>query len=370
LKKIQAIKGMKDVLPSDTPAWQHLEATVTDVFRRYGYKEIRFPILEQTDLFKRGIGDTTDIVEKEMYTFEDRDGDFITMRPEGTASCVRACEQHQLLFDRGTLTQKLWYHGPMFRHEKPQKGRLRQFHQFGVEAFGYAGPDIDAELLLITAQLWRELGISDAVSLQINSLGNAESRAAHREALVSYFEQHIDQLDDDSKRRLHANPLRIFDSKVESTRALFDQAPLLNDFLDDESKQHFSTLLELLDAMEVSYEVNPMLVRGLDYYSKTVFEWVTDRLGAQGTICGGGRYDALIEQLGGKAGAAVGFGLGVERLILLLEELQVIPEQVYQSADVYVVAAESARAHAFASRAMPSFWCIGALRWRKFAFAN
>ena len=347
MSKIQAIKGMKDVLPESSPAWQHLEATVSDVFRSYGYKEIRFPIIEQTDLFKRGIGDATDIVEKEMYTFEDRDGDLITLRPEGTASCVRACEQHQLLFDRGNLTQKLWYHGPMFRHEKPQKGRLRQFHQFGVEAFGYSGPDIDAELLLITARLWRELGVSDAVSLQINSLGSAESRTAHRQALVDYFEQHIDQLDDDSKRRLHTNPLRIFDSKVESTRALLPNAPILKDYLDSESSEHFSKLLEMLDAMGIAYEVNPMLVRGLDYYSKTVFEWVTDRLGAQGTVCGGGRYDALIEQLGGRPSSAVGFGLGVERLLLLLEEMRSIPEEIYRTLDVYIVAAEDVRTEAF-----------------------
>lgn len=338
---------MKDLLPADSPAWQYLEACITEVLQSYGYQEIRFPIIEQTDLFKRGIGEATDIVEKEMYTFEDRDGDMLTLRPEGTASCVRACEQHQLLFDRGTLTQKLWYTGPMFRHEKPQMGRLRQFHQFGVEAFGYAGPDIDAELLIMTARLWRQLGILDSVSLQLNSLGNAESRKAHREALVAYFEDNKSQLDEDSLRRLKTNPLRIFDSKVEQTQALLPAAPKLEAFLDDESKAHFSELCATLDAVGVKYEVNPTLVRGLDYYSKTVFEWVTDKLGAQGTICGGGRYDGLVSQLGGRPTPAIGFGMGVERLILLLQELDVVPEEIYRTLDVYVVAMGNTQHEAF-----------------------
>ena len=347
MKKLQAIKGMKDLLPAESPAWQYLEAAITDVFQSYGYQEIRFPIIEQTELFKRGIGEVTDIVEKEMYTFEDRDGDLITLRPEGTASCVRACEQHQLLFDRGLLTQKLWYTGPMFRHEKPQKGRLRQFHQFGVEAFGFSGPDIDAELLIMTARLWRRLGILDAVSLQLNSLGSAESRKTHKDALVAYFEAHKGQLDDDSVRRLYTNPLRIFDSKVEQTQALLPDAPKLDAYLDDESKSDFAALCALLDAAGVEYEVNPTLVRGLDYYSKTVFEWVTDKLGSQGTVCGGGRYDSLVAQLGGKPTPAIGFGMGVERLILLLEAVDVIPAEVYQRLDVYVVAMGNTQKEAF-----------------------
>ena len=347
MKKLQAIKGMKDLLPAESPAWQYLEAAITDVFQSYGYQEIRFPIIEQTELFKRGIGEVTDIVEKEMYTFEDRDGDLITLRPEGTASCVRACEQHQLLFDRGLLTQKLWYTGPMFRHEKPQKGRLRQFHQFGVEAFGFSGPDIDAELLIMTARLWRRLGILDAVSLQLNSLGSAESRKTHKDALVAYFEAHKGQLDDDSVRRLYTNPLRIFDSKVEQTQALLPDAPKLDAYLDDESKSDFTALCALLDAAGVEYEVNPTLVRGLDYYSKTVFEWVTDKLGSQGTVCGGGRYDSLVAQLGGKPTPAIGFGMGVERLILLLEAVDVIPAEVYQRLDAYIVAVGNTQKEAF-----------------------
>ncbi|WP_370978795.1 histidine--tRNA ligase [Agaribacterium sp. ZY112] len=346
MKKLQAITGMKDLLPGDSPVWQYLENTIRSVLQSYGYREIRFPILEQTELFKRGIGEATDIVEKEMYTFEDRNGDMLTLRPEGTASCVRACEQHQMLFDRGILTQKLWYTGPMFRHEKPQKGRLRQFHQFGVEAFGFKGPDVDAELLQMTASLWKKLGILDVVSLQLNSLGNAAARKAHRQALIAYFEQHVDQLDDDSKRRLHTNPLRIFDSKVDSTRSLFDKAPMLNEYLDDESKEHFDALLKLLDELGVNYTIDPLLVRGLDYYSNTVFEWVTDKLGSQGTICGGGRYDSLVEQLGGKPTSAIGFGMGVERLILMLTELNLVPEQVQQQLDVYILAVGDVKADA------------------------
>ncbi len=337
---------MKDLLPGDSPVWQYLESSIRSVLLSYGYREMRFPLLEQTELFKRGIGEATDIVEKEMYTFEDRNGDMLTLRPEGTASCVRACEQHQMLFDRGTLTQKLWYSGPMFRHEKPQKGRLRQFHQFGVEAFGFAGPDIDAELLQMTASLWRKLGLLEHVTLQINSLGNADARKAHRQALISYFEAHKDKLDEDSQRRLHTNPLRIFDSKVDSTRALFAQAPMLSDFLDDDSREHFAALLKLLDQLGVNYEVNPLLVRGLDYYSKTVFEWVTDKLGAQGTICGGGRYDGLVEQLGGKQTPAIGFGMGVERLVLMLTELDLVPAQLAQQLDVYIVAVGDVKAEA------------------------
>ena len=337
MKKIQAIRGMNDLLPSESAGWQYLEATVADVVARYGYQEIRFPIVESTDLFKRSIGEVTDIVEKEMYTFTDRNDDSITLRPEGTASCVRACEEHQLLFNRGTLTQKLWYMGPMFRYEKPQKGRLRQFHQIGVESFGMAGPDIDAELLMLTARLWKELGILDVVTLQLNTLGSNEARADYRQALVEYLSARKDQLDEDSQRRLDSNPLRILDSKDEKTQALLNDAPQLSDFLDQESIDHFEQLKALLDAAGVPYTVNPRLVRGLDYYSRTVFEWVTDKLGAQGTVCAGGRYDGLVQQLGGQPTPAVGFAMGIERLMLLLQELNVLPQGLDQTADVYVM---------------------------------
>ncbi len=337
MKKLQAIRGMNDLLPTDSAGWRYLEATVADVLQRYGYQEIRFPIVESTDLFKRSIGEVTDIVEKEMYTFEDRNGDSITLRPEGTASCVRACEEHQLLFNRGTLTQKLWYMGPMFRYEKPQKGRLRQFHQIGVESFGMAGPDIDAELLLLTARLWRELGILDVVTLQLNTLGSNEARANYRQALVDYLSARKDQLDEDSLRRLESNPLRILDSKDQSTQALLNDAPALTEFLDSESVEHFEQLKALLDAAGINYQVNPRLVRGLDYYSKTVFEWVTDKLGAQGTVCAGGRYDGLVQQLGGQPTPAVGFAMGIERLMLLLQELDVLPAGLNDTADVYVM---------------------------------
>lgn len=329
---------MKDLLPGESPAWQYVEAVISEAFQAYGYKEMRFPLLEQTDLFKRGIGEATDIVEKEMYTFEDRNGDMLTLRPEGTASCVRACEQYQMLYDRGPLTQKIWYNGPMFRHERPQKGRLRQFHQFGVEAFGFSGPDIDAEMIMMTARLWRLFGVSEHLTLQLNSLGNAESRVAHKAALVAYLEQHRASLDEDSLRRLGTNPLRIFDSKDTGTQAVLQAAPMLPDFLDEESRNHFASLCAMLDDVGVSYQVNPLLVRGLDYYSKTVFEWVTDKLGAQGTVCGGGRYDGLVEQLGGKPSSAIGFGMGVERLILLLTEMACLPEEIFQTLDVYIVA--------------------------------
>ena len=347
MKKIQAIRGMNDLLPADSASWQYLEATVADVLQRYGYREIRFPIVESTDLFKRSIGEVTDIVEKEMYTFEDRNGESITLRPEGTASCVRACEEHQLLFNRGTLTQKLWYTGPMFRYEKPQKGRLRQFHQIGVEAFGMNGPDIDAELLLLTARLWQELGLADAVTLQLNTLGSNEARAEYRAALVDYLTARQDQLDEDSQRRLDSNPLRILDSKDANTQALLDDAPSLHDFIDEESRSHFEQLKALLDASGIGYEVNPRLVRGLDYYSKTVFEWVTDKLGAQGTVCAGGRYDGLVQQLGGQPTPAVGFAMGIERLMLLLQELDVLPEGLDETADVYVMGMGDVAVHTF-----------------------
>jgi len=335
LAKIQAIRGMNDILPDQTPVWQYVESTVRQVLGQYGYQEIRMPVVEHTELFKRSIGEVTDIVEKEMYTFDDRNGDSLTLRPEGTAGCVRAAEEHGLLFNQ---TRRLWYTGPMFRHERPQKGRYRQFHQIGVECFGMAGPDIDAELLVLTARLWKAFGLTEHARLEIKSIGTSESRKVYREALVRYLEQYKDQLDDDSKRRLGTNPLRILDSKDPATREILNGAPLLDDYLDDESRAHFEQLKSLLDAAGVSYTVNPALVRGLDYYGKTVFEWITDSLGAQGTICAGGRYDGLVQQLGGKPTDAVGFAMGLERLILLLETLGLVPGQVNNNADVYVTA--------------------------------
>jgi histidyl-tRNA synthetase len=335
LKKLQAIRGMNDLVPADSPVWQYLESSVADVLQSYGYQEIRFPILEPTELFKRSIGEVTDIVEKEMYTFDDRSGDSVTLRPEGTASCVRACEQHGLLYNQ---TQRLWYHGPMFRYERPQKGRLRQFHQIGVETFGMQGPDVDAELIMITARLWLELGILDSVALQINSLGTSQARTEYRTALVSFLSERKDKLDEDSKRRLDSNPLRILDSKNAATQELLNSAPQLHDYLDDESQQHFTDLQKLLSNAGIAFEINPRLVRGLDYYGKTVFEWVTDKLGAQGTVCAGGRYDGLVEQLGGKSTPAVGFAMGIERLVLLLQELNVVPDGLTQTVDVYILA--------------------------------
>ncbi len=333
MAKLQSIRGMNDILPGETPLWQYLEGQLRALLDSYGYSEIRFPILEQTELFKRSIGEVTDIVEKEMYTFEDRNGDSLTLRPEGTASCVRSCEQHGLLYNQ---VQRLWYAGPMFRHERPQKGRLRQFHQIGVETFGMSGPDIDAELIAMTARLWRQLGVADALTLELNTIGNSESRAAYRQALVEYLMDYREQLDSDSQRRLQSNPLRILDSKLEQTQAILDGAPKLFDYLDEVSRAHFDGLRARLDAAGIAYTVNPKLVRGLDYYGLTVFEWTTDRLGAQGTVCAGGRYDGLVEQLGGRATPAVGFAMGIERLCLLLEACEQLPEQNTQ-ADVYVV---------------------------------
>lgn len=335
MKKIQAIRGMNDLLPADSPLWQYVESVVTDILVRYGYQEIRFPIVESTELFKRSIGEVTDIVEKEMYTFEDRNGDSLTLRPEGTACCVRACEENGLLYNQ---TQRLWYMGPMFRHERPQKGRYRQFHQIGVETFGIQGPDIDAEVLVLSARVLRELGVAEHVQLQINSLGSSEARASYKNALVAYLSNVQNELDEDSKRRLSTNPMRILDSKDKNTQALLNSAPVLLDYLDDESRAHFEGLKCLLDAAGVRYEVNPRLVRGLDYYGKTAFEWVTDKLGAQSTVCAGGRYDGLVEQLGGKSTPAVGFGIGLERLVLLLQAVDVIPDYLDQQADIYLVA--------------------------------
>lgn len=335
MAKIQAIRGMNDILPEQTPVWQYVEATVRQVLGQYGYQEIRMPVVEQTELFKRSIGEVTDIVEKEMYTFDDRNGDSLTLRPEGTAGCVRAAEEHGLLFNQ---TRRLWYTGPMFRHERPQKGRYRQFHQIGVECFGMDGPDIDAELLILTARLWQALGLAGHTRLEINSIGTSDARKVYRQALVDYLDKYRDQLDDDSKRRLTTNPLRILDSKDAGTRKILEGAPSLDDYLDDESRAHFEQLKGLLDAAGVKYSVNPALVRGLDYYGKTVFEWITDSLGAQGTVCAGGRYDGLVEQLGGKPTKAVGFAMGLERLILLLETLELVPDHVNNHADVYVTA--------------------------------
>lgn len=335
MAKIQAIRGMNDLLPSESPVWQYLEKTVKDLLSQYAYQEIRMPIVEQTELFKRSIGEVTDIVEKEMYTFEDRNGDSLTLRPEGTACCVRAADQHGLLFNQ---TQKLWYAGPMFRHERPQKGRYRQFHQIGVECFGFASADMDAELIMLTAKLWQKLGISEHVKLELNSLGLPEERAAFKAELVSFLNQHVDQLDEDSQRRLESNPLRVLDSKNPQTQAILKDAPKLAAYFGDETRAHFETLKSYLDAAGIAYELNPNLVRGLDYYSKTVFEWVTTSLGAQGTVCAGGRYDGLVKQLGGKPTPGVGFAMGVERLVLMLQALECIPAQVHQLVDVFIVA--------------------------------
>ena len=316
-KSIQAIRGMNDILPGETPRWQFVENVFRELMASYGYDEIRLPSLEKTELFKRSIGEVTDIVEKEMYTFEDRNGDSLTLRPEGTAGCVRACIQNGLLHNQ---TQRLWYMGPMYRHERPQKGRYRQFHQLGVETFGFDGPDIDAELIAMTARLWRKLGMAEEVSLEINSLGSAAARLAYRETLVRYLQQHREQLDEDSLRRLETNPLRILDSKNPDMQAMIEAAPKLLEHLDEESRRHFESLCATLDMMGIAYRVNHRLVRGLDYYSKTVFEWITDRLGAQGTVCAGGRFDGLVEQLGARSTPAMGFALGLERLVALLED--------------------------------------------------
>ncbi|WP_133012789.1 histidine--tRNA ligase [Marinomonas flavescens] len=333
-RKIQAIRGMNDILPGQSSIWQYLESTVADVVKSYGYQQIRFPIVENTDLFKRGVGETTDIVEKEMYTFEDRNGESLTLRPEGTASCVRAADQAGLLFNQ---VQRLWYTGPMFRYERPQKGRYRQFHQIGVEAFGMASADVDAELIVLTARLWKKLGLLEHVELQLNTIGLASERETYKAALVDYLTGFKDQLDEDSQRRLGTNPLRILDSKDEATQAVLDNAPSLEEFIGEESQAHFDRLQAILTANDVPFVINHRLVRGLDYYGKTVFEWVTSHLGSQATICAGGRYDGLVEQLGGKSTPGVGFAMGIERLVLLLETLELIPEEAKASTDVFVV---------------------------------
>jgi histidyl-tRNA synthetase len=322
---LKAIKGMNDILPPESARWEWLEDVVRKLMRRYGYQNMRTPIVEPTALFVRGLGEVTDIVEKEMYSFTDSlNGDLLTLRPEGTAGAVRAINEHNFLYEGG---KRLYYIGPMFRHERPQKGRYRQFHQVGAEVLGFAGPDVDAELILMTAALWRDLGltIGQDVSLQINSLGQPEERKAHREALIKHLEAHADLLDEEARRRLHSNPLRILDTKNPAMQPVVEAAPKLIEFLGEASLAHFNAVKAVLDAAGVPYQVNTRLVRGMDYYNLTVFEWVTDKLGAQGTVCGGGRYDGLIEQLGGKPAPAVGWGLGMERLLLLLEEVGVVP---------------------------------------------
>lgn len=330
-QSIQAIRGMNDLLPEDTSVWQQVEKVLRETVASYGYSEMRMPIVEQTSLFCRAIGEVTDVVEKEMYTFEDRSGDSLSLRPEGTAGCVRAALEHSLIYNQ---EQRLWYMGPMFRHERPQKGRYRQFHQLGVEVFGLNGPDIDAEIIALTHDLWVRLGIADELCLELNTLGNSEERKRYRDSLITFLESHFDELDEDSRRRTHTNPLRVLDSKDEKVQALLKDAPVLFDFLGEESRRHFEQLGELLTGMGIQCKLNPRLVRGLDYYNLTVFEWTTTALGAQGTVCGGGRYDGLVEQLGGKAVPAVGFGLGLERLMLLLTTLGKVAPQ--SAVDVYV----------------------------------
>lgn len=327
---------MNDILPEASPVWQYLEGQIKTVLGQYGYREIRMPVVEPTALFRRGVGEHTDIVEKEMYTFEDRGGDSLTLRPEGTAGCVRAALQHGLLHNQ---IQRLWYSGAMFRYERPQKGRYRQFHQIGAEVFGVATADIDAELILVSARLLNRLGLGEHVTLNLNTLGSAEARGRYRKALVDYLETVKAQLDEDSQKRLYSNPLRILDSKSPTTQALLDGAPSFDSFLDDDSRLHFQSLCTRLDSAGVRYVVNPRLVRGLDYYSQTVFEWITDSLGAQGTVCGGGRYDGLVPLLGGKPTPAAGFALGIERLLLMLETLNKIPARVFETVDAYLIVA-------------------------------
>ena len=342
-KTIQAIRGMNDCSPTESPLWQWIEAKVRHVLASYGYSEVRMPIVESTPLFARAIGEVTDVVSKEMYTFWDND-EQLTLRPEGTAGCVRAAIERGWIYNN---EQRLWYMGPMFRHERPQKGRYRQFHQAGVEVFGIANPEIDVELIILTARLWKELGIDQHVSLQLNSIGSLEARANYRSALVAFLENHQDLMSDEEKERLVKNPLRILDTKNEALQEVLNGAPKLLDYLDDESREHFNQLCSLLDAMGVKYEINPKLVRGLDYYNKTVFEWITSALGAQGTVCGGGRYDGLVEQLGGHATQGVGFAMGLERLVLLVQEVNkeiTLPQAV----DLYLVyAGEGTTLNAF-----------------------
>ncbi len=323
---------MNDVLPDETPIWHYLEACLRELTASYGYSEIRMPIVENTQLFCRSIGEVTDIVEKEMYTFVDKGEDSLTLRPEGTASCVRAGIQHGLLYNQ---QQRLWYMGPMFRRERPQKGRYRQFYQFGLEAFGLKGPDIDAEIIALTARLWKKIGLKD-VELQINSLGSNQARETYKEILVKYLTQNIEQLDSDSQRRLKSNPLRILDSKNPDMNELIEKAPKLMDHLDDESREHFEGLCQRLDKLDITYFINTKLVRGLDYYNRTVFEWTTKDLGSQGTICAGGRYDGLVEQLGGQTTQGCGFAMGLERIILLIKQQNDLQNKLSAKTEVYL----------------------------------
>ncbi|MFH1815698.1 MAG: histidine--tRNA ligase [Pseudomonadota bacterium] len=344
MSKLQAVRGMNDILPDEAERWEAFETIVRDWLRAYGYRPIRMPLLEHTPLFKRAIGEVTDIVEKEMYSFEDAlNGEHLTLRPEGTASCVRAVTEHNLLYDS---PRKLWYMGPMFRHERPQKGRYRQFHQVGVEALGYAGPDVDAELIMMCQRLWDDLDLM-GIRLEINSLGSPEERLLHRAELIAYFEAHQEQLDEDAKRRLHSNPLRILDTKNPAMQTLVEAAPKLSDYLGKESLAHFTAIQDTLRAANIPFRINPRLVRGLDYYNLTVFEWVTDQLGAQGTVCAGGRYDGLVSQLGGKPAPAAGFAMGIERLLSLWNPAQA--DALIERPEAYVVhSGEGVQAEAFA----------------------
>jgi histidyl-tRNA synthetase len=336
-EKLTAVKGMNDILPPDSARWEALETAVREVMRLHAYRNIRTPIVEPTALFIRGLGEVTDIVEKEMYSFEDRlNGEQLTLRPESTAGVVRAVVEHNMLYEGG---KRLYYMGPMFRHERPQRGRYRQFHQIGAEALGFGGPEVDAELILLACALWKALGLTD-VRLELNSLGQPPERLQHRAALIAYFEQHADQLDEDAKRRLHSNPLRILDSKNPAMKALNEAAPKLLDFLGEQSLAHFNAVKAILDANGVGYTINPRLVRGMDYYNLTVFEFITERLGSQGTVCGGGRYDFLIEEIGGKPAPAVGWALGVERVLELLKEQGAF--SVETAPDVYAIIPEAA----------------------------
>ncbi|WP_435639482.1 histidine--tRNA ligase [Carnimonas bestiolae] len=335
VSKLKGLRGMNDLLPDQSSKWQYVEATFKHILARYGYSEIRTPVLEDTTLFQRSIGEATDVVEKEMYTFDDRNGESVTLRPEFTAGVVRSVIEHGLAFNQ---TQRLWTTGPVFRYERPQKGRYRQFHQLSVEIFNLAGPDIDVELILLSARLLRELGLSDQVTLELNSLGTPEARAEYRSLLVDYLTEHKHELDEDSQRRLTTNPLRILDSKNPDMADMLAGAPRLIDHLDDESRAHFDYLKDRLTALGIPFRINTRLVRGLDYYSRTVFEWTTTALGSQGTVCGGGRYDGMVEQLGGKHVPAIGFGLGIERLVLLLETLDLFPDTIGNTVDVYLTA--------------------------------
>jgi len=347
MKAIQAIRGMKDIPPAETPVWRRLEDTAREVLAGYGYQELRPPVMEKTELFRRSVGEGTDIVEKEMYTFDDRNGDSLTLRPECTASCVRAAIEHGWLRGRG---QRLWHIGPMFRYERPQKGRYRQFHQLDVEALGFPGPDIDAELVLLCARLWRRLGLT-GLRLEINTLGSREIQDAYRDRLVDYLTAHKKELDEDSRRRLGSNPLRILDSKNPNLRAILEAAPRIVDSLDEESRIHFEQLQAMLEASDIAFQVNPRLVRGLDYYTGTVFEWITDDLGAQGAVCGGGRYDGLVEEIGGTPTPATGFAVGLERVVALMQTQENAPTPRPPHAYLLAVGDEAQRAaHALAEQ--------------------